>query len=105
MFLKEQSPVDIMTPKFICEVMDMTAPRLLSIIKNSFSSGCVPQYLKTACVQPFIKKSGLHPSECSNYRAISKLPFWYKAPCEDCPSTTPRSIEKRQNLRNNSVRF
>lgn len=45
------NPVDIMPPKFHCEVMDLTAPRLLSII-NSLSSGYIPEYLKPACVKP-----------------------------------------------------
>ena len=60
------------------------------IITSSLSSGCIPVYLKTACVQPLIKKCGLIPSQCSIYRPISELPFFFfscKAPWEDCFST------------------
>lgn len=74
-FKRSSCPVDIMSAKNLCDVLDGTAPCLLSIIKSLLSSGCVPEYLKTAWVQPLIKKYGLDPSECSNYRAISKLPF------------------------------
>lgn len=55
--------------------MDVTPPWLLSIINSSFHSVCVPEYLKTASEQPLIKKTGLDPSDCSNYRPISKLPL------------------------------
>lgn len=62
-----------MPPKFICKVMDVTTPWLLSIVNSSLSPGCVPEYLKTACVQPLIKKPGLDPSEFSNYQFQNDL--------------------------------
>lgn len=51
----------------------MWLPLGCSIINSSLSSSCVSEYMKTACVQPLIKKPGIHSSECSNYRPIWKL--------------------------------
>lgn len=87
-------PVDIMPPKFLSEVMAVTAPWLLSVFNISLSPGCVPEYLKTACVQPLIKKSSLNPSECGNYRPISKLPFLQKSLRKASPYTPAKCWDK-----------
>lgn len=52
---RSSSCVDMIPPKFLSEVWDVPAPRLLPIMNTCLSSGCVPEYLKTACVQALIK--------------------------------------------------
>ena len=41
----------------------------------SLTSGSVPDYFKTASVQPLLKKPSLSPAQLQNYRPISKVPF------------------------------
>ncbi len=55
--------------------MDCVGPHLISVFNSSLSTGCVPDYFKTACVNPLLKKPGLDPSLPHNFRPISKLPF------------------------------
>lgn len=66
------SILDIIHTKFLLELLDTVALFLLSVINSSLLSGCVPDYFKTASVQP---KPGSHPSVHSNYRPIFKHPF------------------------------
>ena len=68
-------PGDVIPPKFLPQVLHVVAPHLVSIINCSLSSGSVPNTFKVACIHPLLKKPGLDPSSCSNYRPISKLPF------------------------------
>lgn len=51
------SSIDMIPPKCLCKDLDVTAPLLLSVINSSPSSGCFPECLRTACVQPLIKKN------------------------------------------------
>ena len=69
------SPLDVVPTKFLFRVMDFIGPHLLSVFNSSLFTGCVPDYFKTACVNPLLKKDGLNPSLRENYRLISKLPF------------------------------
>lgn len=48
------------------------------LFSKSFITGCFPQELKAAVVQPLLKKSGLDASELKNYRPVSNLPFMSK---------------------------
>lgn len=66
------SPHDVIPTKFSLKVMESVGPCLLPVFNSCFlqSDGCVPDYFKTACVNPLIKKPGLDPQ---NYRPISKL--------------------------------
>lgn len=58
--------------KFDCII---GAPRLvfliLSIVHSSLTAGLLPIYLKTALVEPLLKKPNLYPSILDNYRAVS----------------------------------
>ena len=69
------SLLNIIPTKFLLEVLDIVAPCLLSIINSSLFSGCGPSYIKTASVQPPLKKHSSDPSDYSNYRLISKPTF------------------------------
>ncbi len=68
-------PTDIIPTKFLKEVLPVIAPCLLSIVNQSLSSGCIPDYFKTACVFPLFKKPTLDPTDLANYRPIFKLQF------------------------------
>lgn len=57
------------------EVAGTIGPILQSIVNSSLISGCVPEELKIATVQPLLKKPSLDPAVENNYRPISKLPF------------------------------
>ena len=68
-------PFDVIPSRFLSQVMDSVGPCLLPIINSSLTTGCVPDYFKTACVTPLLKKPNLDPSLHHNYRPVSKLPF------------------------------
>jgi len=63
-------------------ILQAIAPDLLSflthLINSSLSTGCFPDSLKEARVNPLLKKPTLDPSEVSNYRPLSLLPFLSK---------------------------
>ncbi|KAK7497791.1 hypothetical protein BaRGS_00010925, partial [Batillaria attramentaria] len=48
---------------------------MVNIINISLATGIVPTSFKRAVVQPLIKKAGLDPSACKNFRPVSNLPF------------------------------
>ena len=48
-------------------------------MNTCLSSGHVPAAFKHAVVQPLLKKKNLDPSDLSNFRPISQLPFLSKA--------------------------
>ena len=50
-------------------------PFILKVINSSLISGTVPNCFKQAIVRPLLKITGLDPSELSNYRPVSNLPF------------------------------
>ncbi|XP_013859206.1 RNA-directed DNA polymerase from mobile element jockey [Austrofundulus limnaeus] len=72
------SPVDPIPPSLFKEVLPSTGPAILNIINSSITTSVVPDAFKHAVVTPLLKKPGLDPSVCSNYRPISKLPFLSK---------------------------
>ncbi len=49
-------PTDITPTKFLKEVLPVIALCLLSIVSQSLSPGCIPDYFETACVFPPLKK-------------------------------------------------
>ena len=59
-------------------ILQGLAPALVSCINASFTSGDVPEFLKTAMVKPLLKKSGLDQRELRNYRPVSNLSFLIK---------------------------
>ncbi len=71
-------PLDVIPPRFLTQVIDSVGPCLLSIFNSSLATSCVPDYFKTACVTPHLKKPKLDPSLHHNYRPVSKLPFMSK---------------------------
>lgn len=62
----------------LVQVSEAIGPNLLNVFNSSLATGCVPDYFKTACVTPLLKKPGLDPSLHKNYRPVSKLPFIQK---------------------------
>jgi len=63
-------------------ILQAIAPDLLTflthLINSSLSTGCFPNSLKEARVNPLLKKPTLDPSEVNNYRPVSLLPFLSK---------------------------
>ena len=53
-------------------------PVVTSIVNSSLSSGCVPESMKVAIINPLIKKPSLDPEVLSNYRPVSNLSFLSK---------------------------
>ena len=49
-----------------------------SIVNSSLLSGCVPESMKVAIINPLIKKPSLDPEVLSNYRPVSNLSFLSK---------------------------
>lgn len=68
------SPADAMPPHLFREVLGIIGPSVLAIVNSSLSSGTVPVIFKHAVVY-LLKKTGLDPSLCSNFRPISNLPY------------------------------
>ncbi|CAM4461392.1 unnamed protein product [Leuciscus chuanchicus] len=54
------------------------SPLITTIINSSLHSGHLPISLKTALINPRLKKPSLDPDILSNYRPISNLPFLSK---------------------------
>ena len=59
-------------------ILQAIAPALVSCINASFTSGDVPEFLKTTIVKPLLKKSGLGQRELGNYRPVSNLSLLIK---------------------------
>ena len=53
-------------------------PLITYIVNQSLSTGCVPDSMKSAIINPLIKKPSLDPETLSNYRPVSNLPFLSK---------------------------
>ena len=56
------------------ECTDIIVTFIVSLINNSFRSGCFPAILRQAVITPLIKKSNLNPDVLKNYRPVSNLP-------------------------------
>ena len=54
---------------------NLLVPDLLKIINSSLETGTFPKSLKSAVINPLLKKNNLDTSILSNYRPISNLPF------------------------------
>ena len=74
------SLLDVISTTFLLKVMESVGPCLLSVFNSSLSNDFVPDYFKTACVHPLLKKKPwLDPSLLQNNREISKsVPFVLK---------------------------
>jgi hypothetical protein len=57
----------------------LVLPVITEIVNASLESATVPDCLKSASLQPRLKKPSLDPSEYSNFRPISNLRFVAKA--------------------------
>ncbi len=69
---------DIIPTRIFKHAFNVIGPCVMEIIYCCLASGSVPVYFKHAIVQPLIKKANLDPTVCSNFRPISKLPFFSK---------------------------
>ncbi len=69
---------DIIPTRIFKQAFSVIGPSVMEIINCCLVSGSVPVYFKHAIVQPLIKKANLDPTVCSNFRPISKLPFFSK---------------------------
>jgi len=69
------SPADAIPPHLFKEVLATIGPSVLEIVNSSLSSDTAPGDFKHAAVRPLLKKTGLDPSLCSNFRPISNLSY------------------------------
>ncbi len=69
---------DIIPTCIFKHTFSVIGPCVMEIINCCLASGSVPVYFKHAIVHPLIKKANLDPTVCSNFRPISKLPFFQK---------------------------
>ena len=72
-------PSDCIPSHLLKEVFDSVGTSILLFMNTCLSSGHVPAAFKHAVVQPLLKKKNLDPSDLSNFRPISQLPFLSKA--------------------------
>ena len=75
---KSGSPKDIFPPKLLCKILPAILPTLLHLFNTSLATGLVPSSFKRAHIRPILKKPQLNPTDPSNYRPISQLPFLSK---------------------------
>ncbi len=66
--------LDSLPKSFFKSVLNCLEVDLLEVVNASLLSGTFPNSLKTAVVQPLLKKSNLDNTMLSNYRPISNLP-------------------------------
>ena len=67
--------LDSIPTSFLKEVLDTVGPSILDILNCSLATGVFPNSLKSALVQPLLKKPSLDPLILNHYRPISKLVF------------------------------
>ena len=70
--------LDPIPTTLLYENLDILLPAITNIINTSLTTGIVPRYLKTAIVNPLLKKPSLDKNLLKNYRPISNLPFLSK---------------------------
>ena len=70
----ELDPIPTM---LLYENLDMLLPTIMNIINTSLTTGITPRDLKTAVVNPLLKKPSLDKNPLKNYRPISNLPFLF----------------------------
>ena len=56
-------------------ILEDILPQATAYINASLASSHVPEYHKTALVNPLLKKDGLDVNEFKNYRPVSNIPF------------------------------
>lgn len=67
--------LDALPTNFFKNVFDCLAIDILQIVNSSLQSGNFPKALKTAVINPLLKKRSLDASIINNYRPISNLSF------------------------------
>ncbi len=72
------SAIDMVPPWFLKEKFEVIGPSIFQIVKKSLDTGVFPSILKQAFVQPVLKKPSLDPTDLTNYRPVSHLPFLSK---------------------------
>ncbi|XP_077937991.1 uncharacterized protein LOC144383603 [Gasterosteus aculeatus] len=71
-------PLDPIPSHLLQSIAPDLLPFLTFLINNALLSGCFPNSLKEARVNPLLKKPTLNPSEENNYRPVSLLPVLSK---------------------------
>ena len=69
---------DILPCRLFSKVFEVIAPWVTKMVNLSLTAGVFPDTFKHAIVEPLLKKTGLDPTDLSNFRPISKLPFLSK---------------------------
>lgn len=69
---------DVLPFRLFVKVFDEIGPWVTQMVNLSLSTGVFPSAFKHAIVEPLLKKTGLDPTDLSNFRPISKLPLLSK---------------------------
>ena len=64
------SSVDSIPTKIVLDYVDVLLPVLVNIISSSLHSAIAPKPLKTAVINPLLKKNGLDLNLCKKYRPV-----------------------------------
>jgi len=72
---KATCPLDPIPTNLLHNFLSVLAPVIVDIVNTSLSSGVFPSELKSAIIQPLLKKSGLDSEVLKNYRPVSNLSF------------------------------
>ena len=67
--------MDPIPGKIVLDYLDVLPQVFVNISNSSLHSAIVPNPLKTAVIKPLLKKNGLNPNLCKNYRPVSNLPY------------------------------
>lgn len=65
-------------PQDVFEELSDFLSHISAVFNNFLSSGVIPSALKSAVVQPLLKRSNLNTENCNNFRPFSKLQFLTK---------------------------
>ena len=69
---------DVLPYRLFVKVFDVIGSWVTKMVNLSLSTGVFPSTFKHAIVKPLLKKTGLEPTDLSNFRPISKLPLLSK---------------------------
>ena len=67
--------LDPIPTNFLHDLLPVLAPIITELVNTCLSNGVFPSELKSAIVQPLLKKPSLVPEELSNFRPVSNLSF------------------------------
>ena len=75
---KTSCPLDPIPTNLLCDILPTLAPVIAEIVNACLKSGIFPSDLKSAIVQPLLKKPSLDREILKNFRPVSNLSFLSK---------------------------